>query len=246
MLGALIGIGRHGPEVDRLAGGPVLLGEFGIGQVGVGGAWRHRGQITLAEQRRHRLAAAAGHRPDGSDHRGVGDHFAGIGRCLRGIVLPGGRCAIIQAQHPQFVAADAALGVGFLYRQHRTCRIVVASSAEAPVSALRPDEARECRRAEQGEGGAAGNTHQNLPRGAAEHLLRPSGDRPDLDKAGQSKPYATTWPAAPKSMRVTMIERHGFRPRAELQHSTDNGQWHSTPSIEAAACRFRRRVMDQR
>ncbi|MGO9997573.1 MAG: hypothetical protein ACLPKW_07495, partial [Acetobacteraceae bacterium] len=35
--------------------------------------------------------------------------------------------------------------------------------------------------------------------------MRPSGDRRDLDKAGQSKPYATTW----------LIERHGFRPQAE-------------------------------
>ncbi len=123
-VGALEGIGGAGAEVDRLAGRPVHRGELRIGQVGVGGTRRHRGEVALAEQRRHRLAAAARHRADRGDHRGVDDHLARVGRRLRGIVLAGGRGAVVQDQRADLVAADAALGVGFLDRELRAVQDV--------------------------------------------------------------------------------------------------------------------------
>jgi hypothetical protein len=114
---ALKGVGRHHAEIDRPAARIELPGEFRVGEVGVGRGRGDRRQIALAEDRRHRLAAAAVLRPDRGDDIGVRDHLAGIGRRLRRIVLAGGGGAVVEDHGLDRVAGDAAIGVGVVDRQ---------------------------------------------------------------------------------------------------------------------------------
>ena len=217
-VGPLEGIGRAGAEVDRLAGRPIDLGELRIGQVGVGGTRRHRGEVALAEQRRHRLAAAARHRADRGNHVGIDDHLAGVDRRLRGIVLARGRGAVVQHELPDLVAADTAAGVGFLDRKLRAVqdvrcvlgrrageRQVDADGDEFVSGARRADQAGKRGRAKQGEGGTAGNAHRNL-----HGLLRPAEIQAGCTAWGPRE--ARYWTAVMRSAMVTLSKMHTSEP----------------------------------
>ncbi len=126
-------------EVDRLPARTILRGEFWIGEVRVRRTRRHDGEVALAEQRRHRLATAAGHRADGANHGRLDDHLAGVDGGLRRIVLASGCGAVVQNEGSDLVATDTTGGVGLLDRQQRAAqdggRILGAGAGERKIDA---------------------------------------------------------------------------------------------------------------
>ncbi len=109
---ALERVRRDGAEIDRLAGWPVLLGEFRAGDIGVGRARRDRRQIALAENRCHRLARATHLRADRGDDVRVRHHLARVGRGLRRVVLAGRGGAVVQRHQLKGITGHCLVLVG--------------------------------------------------------------------------------------------------------------------------------------